>query len=404
MLQYTIKLLGSPAGGTLIGDKAFCLNSLGAAAGLAQLPGPRAVVWNPGPMLLPTGAQHSIACAINDTGDVVGAQGQLILSEWGDIQYPDRAFLYTTSTGALQDLTGLFGAKLSVATDINSSGSIAAWAGDFGKFRAFRYDSGTSAAPVNLGVLAGHSESRANAINDQGHVTGISKAGATVHGFFHDGALNDLGPDVYPNDINDNGQIVGERRVGGSMFWHAFLCETSGGSTQFQDLGTFPIAGFNSSVAMGINSHGDIVGYSFTSPGGGQTVRAFLRPASGPMLDLNSLVPPNSGWLLHRACAINDGGQIVGVGTYDGRFRAYLLIPESAAPIDEAAIDPWALLLTGELYVKLKTLPDPPPELFLDRIRERVRAMGPVEKRLALARVKALGALARALEQELSKQ
>jgi hypothetical protein len=30
--------------------------------------------------------------------------------------------------------------------------------------------------------------------------------------------------------------------------------------------------------------------------------------------------------------------------------------------------------------------------------------MGPVEKRLALARVKALGALARALEQELSKQ
>jgi hypothetical protein len=32
---------------------------------------------------------------------------------------------------------------------------------------------------------------------------------------------------------------------------------------------------------MGIKSHGDIVGYSFTSPGGAQTVRAFLRPASG---------------------------------------------------------------------------------------------------------------------------
>jgi hypothetical protein len=53
---------------------------------------------------------------------------------------------------------------------------------------------------------------------------------------------------------------------------------------------------------------------------------AFLRPGSegGPgdleankMVDLNDLVPPNSGWLLHWASAINDKRQIVGTGTYN---------------------------------------------------------------------------------------
>lgn len=67
------------------------------------------------------------------------------------------------------------------------------------------------------------------------------------------------------------------------------------------------------------------------------------------------------------------------------------------------AIDPLALVLSGEVYVTL-TLPDPPPiEVFMAHIRELVQAMGPEEKRHALARLKVFGAYASVLEQELSK-
>ena len=47
------------------------------------------------------------------------------------------------------------------------------------------------------------------------------------------------------------------------------------------------------------------------------------------MIDLNSLIPSNSGWVLGRAQAINDLGQIVGFGYYNGQTRAFLLNPTS---------------------------------------------------------------------------
>ena len=51
------------------------------------------------------------------------------------------------------------------------------------------------------------------------------------------------------------------------------------------------------------------------------------------MTDLNTLVPPGTGWVLESAAAISDGGQIVGYGTLNGKRRAFLLTP----PTDLAA-------------------------------------------------------------------
>jgi hypothetical protein len=47
------------------------------------------------------------------------------------------------------------------------------------------------------------------------------------------------------------------------------------------------------------------------------------------MYDLNDLVPPDSGWELWGAIAINDAGQIVGSGMRNGveHQRAFLLTP-----------------------------------------------------------------------------
>jgi len=43
------------------------------------------------------------------------------------------------------------------------------------------------------------------------------------------------------------------------------------------------------------------------------------------MIDLNSLLPAGSGWVLTDAMAINDSGQIVGNGVINGQSHAYLL-------------------------------------------------------------------------------
>ncbi len=50
-------------------------------------------------------------------------------------------------------------------------------------------------------------------------------------------------------------------------------------------------------------------------------------PVTG-MLDLNHLIPANSGWLLQFANAINDQGQIAGYGTLNGQTEAFLLTPQ----------------------------------------------------------------------------
>jgi hypothetical protein len=64
-----------------------------------------------------------------------------------------------------------------------------------------------------------------------------------------------------------------------------------------------------------------------------------------------------------------------------------------------ADVDPLDLMLSGQAYIRL-TLPDPPaPEV----LREIVENMRPDEKRLALARIRALSAYVNALEKELKK-
>jgi Calx-beta domain len=49
---------------------------------------------------------------------------------------------------------------------------------------------------------------------------------------------------------------------------------------------------------------------------------------AGTVTDLNTLLPKGSGWLLQRATAINDNGDIAGTGTHEGKARVFLLQPE----------------------------------------------------------------------------
>ncbi len=46
------------------------------------------------------------------------------------------------------------------------------------------------------------------------------------------------------------------------------------------------------------------------------------------MQDLNGLIPANSGWFLFDATGINNAGQIVGRGAFNGQIHGFLLTPE----------------------------------------------------------------------------
>jgi len=179
----------------------------------------------------------------------------------------------------------------------------------------------------DLGTIPGGNNnnflsSTAYAINSSGQIVGESSIGARWHAFLYsDGAMHDLGilsgqQVSVAYSINASGQVVGESGASGSVYGeHAFLY--SGGT--MKDLGTL---NGNTSIAYGINLSGQVVGNFQLSS---QWTHAFIY-SDGSMKDLNTLIDPTSGWTLQYANAINDSGQIVGVGSH-GSQRAFLLTP-----------------------------------------------------------------------------
>lgn len=114
--------------------------------------------------------------------------------------------------------------------------------------------------------------------------------------------------------ISSRGTAVGwhlDRIVGGGTY--SYAVEYKNGVLTLLDRSVNGM-----SWANGVNSHDVIVGAKF-----GHATRWFM----GTEVDLNSLIPRNSGWTLTDAKAVNDSGVIVGMGTYNGVTRPYILTP-----------------------------------------------------------------------------
>ena len=127
------------------------------------------------------------------------------------------------------------------------------------------------------------------------------------------------GTDSSAYGINASGQIVGY--AGTDSFaatTHPFLYANG----VMTDLGAL---GDNCHTrATGINASGQIVGYFIKECHVMSATGAFLY-SDGKMVDLNSLLPANSGWTQLAANAINDYSQMVGYGTIDGQTHAFLM-------------------------------------------------------------------------------
>ena len=165
--------------------------------------------------------------------------------------------------------------------------------------------------------------SGARDINNRGEVVGVFHL-ETPPGpnFFttlmHNGAVSVLGAGFIGEALNDHGHVVGVSYFGGR---HAVLYRDG----EVINLGA--LRGDTFSSAWKINNAGQIIGDSEDED---DHVRAFFY-SDGKMYSLNELIPPNSGWRLFYASDLNDRGQIIGAGTHDGiasgEYRGFLLTP-----------------------------------------------------------------------------
>ena len=280
------------------------------------------------------GGNNSIPYDINDFNVVVG-----FAEKAGNIS---RAVIFS-GTGSnninLGTLDILNQNATSVATSINNARIVVGQSTTpNGLYHATQFSE--TSANIDLGTLPGGTTSYATCINIYGTIVGNANGtniGSHATKFSGSGSGNtDLGTlggvTSIAYSINDSGQIVGVADTpfpGGS---HAARFTSDGP----QDLGTL---GGKNSRAIAINNSGDIVGAADLA---GNYERAFIIHGSGPMLDLNTLIPANSGVFLYRAISINDLGQILIVGNNRSTYRLdpantppppiFFLITTSAQP------------------------------------------------------------------------
>jgi probable HAF family extracellular repeat protein len=296
------------------------------------LPEDHAVLWRKGGILdlgtLP-GGYESQGYAVNSRGQVIGLALNGVPDPLSPFGYQARAFLW--QNGAMQDLNTLGGPD-AIAFVLNEPGqvtgfsyinstpnSVATPCGvNIPTTDPFLWENRTM---LDLGTLGGTC-GIPSAINALGQVVGQSDLAGdlTFHPFLWTKQLGmrDLGTLGGDNGlttwINDNGDIVGDADRPGSQQHDAVLWS---GRTMI-DLGV--LAGDSCSKAYYLNSRVQIVGTSEN-----QTLcniptgeHAFLWESGGPMVDLNTLIPPGSSLELTFAFAISDRGEIVGVGVPQG--------------------------------------------------------------------------------------
>jgi len=289
--------------------------------------------------------------------------------------------------GKMIDLGTLDGGPISLTTGVNDAAEVSGYAmtnnpDPFSMFmgnqtRAYRWQNGVM---EDLGTLGGP-DAVALRINQRGQIAGNSHinfdpsdaCGLRTGGFIWDnGKMRDLGSlggsCTMVTDMNDRGQIVGGSLLAGDQAQHPFLWERG----RLKDLGT---SGGNFALPIALNQSGDAVGFQTLAPDDGvihaalwsdgqiydlgalapggcsealsvnsrrqvvgqnwtdcifetSSPTAVISDRGGPLVDLNTLIPANSGVQLRDAANINDRGEIVVFATYpNGNKTLVLLIP-----------------------------------------------------------------------------
>jgi probable HAF family extracellular repeat protein len=324
------------------------------------------------------GFNSSHAYDNNNLGQVTGCSDNSTLPAVPCSSFTIPADVFLWSGDGMQDLGNLPGYDSSAGYVVNDSSEVVGYSANTqtGVVHGFYWSASTGM--TDLGTLpGGNGYCFAEAITSKGVIVGQSavsngdvllvlwtKSGGSYQ--IHNEGHLPMAPYIYPVDINENLQVTGVAYFNeAGTRYHAFLWSEAAG---WKDLGTLPggqnsygewmtdsgvVAGLSTSAEYpnGVTVYWDPAGKIHpvgTLPGGdsswpgfitnsgtilgestvaGGDNHAFIWTSKDGMRDLNSMIPPNSGWDLHHAASINNAGQIVGYGTINGADHAYLLTP-----------------------------------------------------------------------------
>ncbi len=310
----------------------------------------KAVLWKEGQIIdLGTlGGNQSAAFGVNNEGQITGAALNTVPDPWGLI-YPfgtqTRAFLW--QNGAMHDI-GTLGGPDAVGLYINDRGHVGG-----ASFTSDIPDPDTGMPPVepflwdgrkmrDLGTLGG-AYGQVLGLNNRDQVIGDSSTADTpgacliadlgCHAFLWErGVLKDLGTlggtFSIPIVVNEKGDVVGAANTSNDETVRAVRWRNGA----IHDLGG--VEGDPCSWAWGQNNKGQIVGISVPMCDLSLAPRAFLWE-DGEMIDLRTRIPADSNFQLVYAEAINERGEITGIGVPPGISpadveslgHAFVLIP-----------------------------------------------------------------------------
>ncbi len=252
-------------------------------------------IWQNGLMIpLPTlRGKSGVANWINAQGQIVGAAEN---TAWDYACPPPQRFQFRPVmwvNGTIQELPLVNGDPVGIAYSINDNGQIAGASGQCSTY-----------SPYYLAnIVPTHALLWQNgAVTDLGSLGGTGKFGGNI-----------------AFAVNNKGQVVGNSDLTGDTANHGFIWQNG----HMTDMGMLP--GDVGSASLAINDIGDVVGVSLDQ---NFNVRGFVW-RNNAMVDLNSLVPPDSPLYIELACSINARGEIVGQGIdkTTGELRGYMLTP-----------------------------------------------------------------------------
>lgn len=317
---------------------------------IAGVPEVNAVLWHNGRInnLGTLGGNQSVAFGVNSQGQVTGYATNAIPDPWPFFfSYGTQMRAYLWQNGRMRDL-GTLGGPDSGGLYVNDRGHVSGVS-----FTSDVPEASTGIPPVepflwdgrkmlSIGTLGGV-WGQVLGMNNKDQVIGNSSTadgpaacligGPGCHAFLWErGRITDLGTlggtFAIPTMLNELGDVVGAANTVNDETVRAIRWKEGA----VQDLGG--VDGDPCSWAWGTNNKGQIVGISVPMCDLSIAPRAFLWE-HGEMIDLNTRIVGDANFQLVYAEAINDRGEIAGIGVSSGVSpgdveslgHAFVLIP-----------------------------------------------------------------------------
>jgi probable HAF family extracellular repeat protein len=250
------------------------------------------------------GNSYGHTTGINNAGQITG---------YGYVESADATHAFSYRNGRMVDIGALIGTGASFGSAINGLGDIAVTTDD----KVYVYSNGT------MTLVPGARMDFISAFNDSGRMVGTADAQTYQTAAYYDGSttilLNPLQGDTstLATGMNSAGTAVGVSYNLGDAEYRSFIFENG-------SMREISVAGEAGISATAINDAGDIVGWAQTPDRVG---KAFLY-RNGRLTDLNTLPGiAGTGWTLQSALKINNAGQILILGSFNGQRRYALLTP-----------------------------------------------------------------------------